>query len=137
MELEKIVLIFALFGSAKVVLDTIVAAVKYAASNQNKSDEADKLKEAVTLIESMSLEAEKLRDSNVMLQKRLDELQLSVAEMQVQPVKRNSRNPKKVAAPVQPENSEPASVQHRHGKSSTEEQSPFYMDSDRFEVVIV
>ena len=144
MELEKIVLIFALFGSAKVVFDTIIDAVKVATNHGKKADKTvggRSLEDVVGVLETMTLANESLRDCNVKLQKRIDDLEASVVMLQAKPAgKRSTRSIK--GAPEKPESAQnvdshlviPKEPQGKSEKPHAE--TPFYMDTDRFEVVI-
>ncbi len=142
MALEKIVLIFALFGSAKVALDVIISAVKAASATNEQPTPSDEksLNDAIGLLESLSLANEQLRDSNAKLLKRIDELEVNVSVLQAKPAVKRSRSAKigtekSAVAPGFTSNNRSLHSGQDIAMQS-HDSTPYYMDSDRFEVIV-
>ena len=134
--LEKIVLIFALFGSAKVALDMIAAAFtkKDAASSGHKVKEVqtnEELNRIVILLEEMSKKNEALQ-----LRLAAVEAEHSAATTQQKTAKRVKKS-----TPIAPAAEEGVSksivdsiLQGPH--SDAVGATPYYVDAQRFEVVM-
>ena len=135
--LEKIVLIFALFGSAKVALDMIAAAFtkKDAASSGHKVKEVqtnEELNRIVILLEEMSKKNEALQ-----LRLAAVEAEHSAASTQQKTAKRVTKK----STPIAPAAEEGVSksivdsiLQGPH--SDAVGATPYYVDAQRFEVVM-
>lgn len=130
--LEKIVLIFALFGSAKVALDMIATVFAKKKVAEIPTDQSEALKEIVGLLEDMS----KKHD---LLQMRLAvvEAERSAAELQQKTTRRTSKKTTP-AAPVGVESISQAVVENllQTEPSDGLGAHQFFANSDRFEVVI-
>ncbi len=138
--LEKIVLIFALFGSAKVALDMIasVFAKKDATPPEQSSQataESAELNRIVLLLEEMTKKNEALQ------------LRLAAVEAETSAVTIQQKAPKRVTKKTATTNTPPATATESVAKSIVDSitqagptdsfgPTPYYVDPQRFEVVI-
>lgn len=156
MPIETIVLILALFGSAKIALDTVVSALTAAVRrNQPKpQDPAELAKTLESVVESLDLISKshsKAAENNAQLQERLLDLESTLDKLATHAVagtpikgtattkRKTSKTSNAQATQPKPQDSEPLSSQPKDfalaEKSLGEEGAPFFMDGDRFEVI--